>query len=236
LASTWFSAEAQPVSRGSIDGLPVVRSVSAGRFDPRTRTIFLRVHDPGSGADEAVLEIPADEGWAGVITSGEGGCDVREIALCSRQGGVSAVMVGAPTLVLEVSRVSRRQTAPIASCHVAMRATKDSPIRGVGALADREAGTAFTREDSSTALSAGMKSSLFVESRTDSLGHSLVRGAEQGSWEDGATPGRAVAPDRVSPDQAAWVGAAAAGEAADTGLVEGFREALSAKLDRKSVV
>lgn len=94
-------------------GTIVVDSVRAGRFDSLSKLIvlearrFYRVKADGTLGDtgHAGLVVLDEASWRGVMEVLEGPRYRPELALCTRAGAMNAVMVGAPTIVLEPARL-----------------------------------------------------------------------------------------------------------------------------------
>jgi hypothetical protein len=180
--------------------LPVIDRVDAARFDPQRRAVYLRIRRTGGEAVDGVAVIRADEGWGGVRLWGDGHRNRMDLAACSRQGGLNAVMVGAPTLALEVDQICWASPPPTVRNAVGMPVTKGAPRRG--ALGENR-----TSVDQGTECSAcpavpeeGSKRSSLVEARAAAGGVWLTRGGEQGGWGPDPRP----APDRTRPEHQLW--------------------------------
>lgn len=120
LTGTWWEPPAEVfLDPAGVAGVPIASCVDAGRFDPATGQIWLLVGGPGSsapllgGALPSGTLIVAEAGRTTPRAVGARGRrpDFRR-ALCSRQGSVFAVMVGAPTLVLDPVRIILPDSAP----------------------------------------------------------------------------------------------------------------------------
>ncbi len=100
---------------GIPDGTPVVRRIRAGRFDPRAGQVLAAIEVGGvMSAGEivrahgsAVALVGAEQGWRSALPGREAAIEDADFAPCTRLGLLLPVMVGAPTIVLEVDRVLR---------------------------------------------------------------------------------------------------------------------------------
>ncbi|RMG46055.1 MAG: hypothetical protein D6718_06165 [Acidobacteria bacterium] len=94
-------------------GLPVFPTASRGRFDTLAGEILLEVpavYLPGPGGaarveGPAVVTIRPEEAWVNVRVAGDEISPVPRMASCTRKGQVLAVMVGAPTIILDPVRI-----------------------------------------------------------------------------------------------------------------------------------
>lgn len=91
------------------DGLPIAASVRAGRFDPISGRVVLEVDEAyvtESGAcvpipGTMVVEMETADAWRGLTPIRATCLDRSEQAWCTRRGSMHAVMVCAPTIVLD---------------------------------------------------------------------------------------------------------------------------------------
>lgn len=109
LTCTQLEATAPASPRELPVDVPVIGTVSAGRFDPPTGTIVLEAEDvrlekrggpllvPGS----VIAVIDPDEAWSGIDLYGAQRRLATEPARCTRLGALIAVMVGAQTIALD---------------------------------------------------------------------------------------------------------------------------------------
>jgi hypothetical protein len=197
LSATRLEADSDRVRPVSFDlnQLPVVDRIGAARFDPSSRCIFLRVLRTGGCDVDGVAVIRADEGWGGLQVSGDGNEGVRDIAACSRQGGLNAVMVGAPTLSLEVEHVSWSSCPPNGGNGAKIAVTSPSRQKGGQGVGGAMGLSTRGGQPWSDVRSEGTKRSRLEEVRAHPGGTTVTRGFEQGSW----APWPRCAPDRPPP-------------------------------------
>ncbi len=98
-------------------GVPWIETVRAARFDPPSRTVLLRFETYFSRSSDdkwfvhphaGTLVVGVEEAWSGVRRGPGSPALATDFARCTRQGVVIAVMVGAPTLVLDPVHIRLR--------------------------------------------------------------------------------------------------------------------------------
>jgi hypothetical protein len=217
LSATGLDVDPERVSRASFDpeDLPRVERIAAARFDPATRCIFLRISRTGGRDVDGVAVVRADEGWQGLEVAGPAGPRGQDIAACSRQGGLNAVMVGAPTLSLEVEHVTWASPAPNAGNGAKIAVTTPCRQKGGQGIGSAMGPSRHGGQPWSDVHSKGTKSSRMEEVSAHPDRTAVTRGFEQGGWAPLPRP----APDR--PPRQAIMGGGSAGTRADA---EALRE------------
>lgn len=223
------SGDDAAVGEAAGDGLPTVEAVRAARFDPATRRVYLRIRRTGGRTVDGVAVFRADQGWQGLQVLGASDRPPEDLAACSRQGGLNAVMVGAPTLSLEAEQVRWASPPPSGGNRRKIAVTKAPGPTGakgnVGASTpSARGGPALSHVDSEWT-----KASVYAEVRVDRDGSALTRGCEQGGW----APEPLSAPDRPAAQLLSRLqrdGAPAGGSRLLTALTAGAPPPWSARL------